>query len=97
MTFDTTIPVWGILAIIIPLLLGAIGALIRMWFKQENHSTQLTQLHEDQEEIRDLVIEKNEKTFSEIKKLESTIALQKESLIEIKTLLRLLIENKIKS
>lgn len=97
MTFDTTIPVWGILAIIIPLLLGAIGALIRMWFKQENHSAQLNQLHEDQEEIRDLVIEKNEKTFSEIKKLESTIALQKESLIEIKTLLRLLIENKIKS
>lgn len=96
MTFDTTIPVWGILAIIIPLLLGAIGALIRMWFKQQDHSVQLSTLHDDQENIRELVIEKNEKTYSEIKKLETAFSLQKESLIEIKTLLKLILDNKIR-
>lgn len=96
MTFDTTIPAWGIATLIISIIVFSIGAIIRMWLKQRDHTAQLTQLHNDQEEIRDLVIEKNDQTLSKITTLEGVITLQKESLIRIETLLNLLLSNRIR-
>lgn len=92
MIFDLTIPIWGIITV----LGAAVIGLVRMWIKQLEHSKQLDLLRKEQEEIRSLVIEKNEKTYAEIKKLENAFSVQKETLIEIKTLMNLMLNNRIK-
>lgn len=67
-----------------------------MWSNQRQHSIEIKELSEDQQDLRDLIEDRNEKTLAEIKKLEVAFALQKESLVEIKTLLKLIIDNRIR-
>lgn len=94
MTFDTTIPLWEILAVIIPLFIAAVITLIKMWSKQNQHSDELTQLHKEQAEIKQLIRDKNEDTIHAFKLLEDRFRALEISNAEIKTLLGLLIKNR---
>lgn len=94
MTLDTTIPLWSILSIIIPLFLAAIGTLVKMWFKQNEHTSELTKLHTEQAEIKQLIREKNEATLHAFKLLDDRFRALELSNTEIKTLLGVIIKNR---
>lgn len=81
---------------ILPFILTGLFSLFKMWRDLQQHSRDIHELSEDQQEVRQLIEDKNEKTLAEIKKLEVAFTLQKESLVEIKTLLNLILHNRIR-
>lgn len=96
MTLSTEIPLWGIIALALTLIVPGIGILIKMWSNQREHRTQIGDLKKDQQSMRDIIEEKNERTLAHLKQLEQNFMTQEKTLIEIKTLLNLLIHNRIR-
>jgi hypothetical protein len=96
MTFNPEIPLWGLITLAISILGPTVWAMFKLWTNQQEQKRQIKLISIDQQTMRILIEEKNEKTLAEIKKLELAFALQKESLVEIKTLLNLLINNRIR-
>ncbi|AWW31832.1 hypothetical protein DN752_17785 [Echinicola strongylocentroti] len=103
MEINTSIPLWGVIAFALPTVTAGLATLIRMWYKQQDqekriteHQTEIEKQENGLKEIRDLISKKNQQVFQEVKKLDGKFQQQGNSLIEIKTMLSLLMSNKIK-
>lgn len=95
MTLDTTLQLWDLLLWLIPTFFIGLFTAFTMWREQKDHKKQIQTLSDDQEEIRLLIERKNEKTLEKLEKIELAFSITKESLVEIKTLLKVLLEEKI--
>lgn len=93
MTLDTTLELLDLLLFLVPTFFIGLFTAFKMWTEQKDHKKQIEKLSEDQEEMRDLIESKNEKTLTELKKIEAAFSVTKESLIEIKVLLNILLKD----
>lgn len=96
MSIDTTIPLWGLIVGFFSILFFGLVPLLKMWRDLQEQKNQIRKLSDDQGAIRQLIEDKNEKTLAEIKKLEQAFMMQKEFLVEIKTLVNLILSNRIR-
>lgn len=93
MTLDTTLELWDLLIFLLPTFFIGLFTAFTMWSEQKDHKKQIQKLSEDQEDMRDLIESKNEKTLQELKKIEAAFSVTKESLVEIKVLLNILLKD----
>lgn len=93
MTLDTTLELSDMLIFFVPLFFIGLFTAFTMWTEQKDHKKQIQKLALDQDEIRKLIESKNEKTLEKLRKIEEESVLTKESLIEIKVLLKVLLKD----
>lgn len=106
MSYDLTIPVWGIILFAIPFIGGGIWILVRMFFAQKT-LFELVNLADKRMDHADMRHDKLERDFNEniikvrtefekeLEKVNSNIAKMLEKQIETQTLVKLLVEKKI--
>jgi hypothetical protein len=79
-----------------PAILAVVWAFIKLFFKVKELSNEIADIKEENRTTKSLITEKNDKVYQEVKKLESKFILQNETLIEIKTMMKLFLDNRIK-
>jgi len=105
--YDVTVPVWGVIVFVTPIIGGAIWAIIKMFFFNKS-SKERMDLFEDRLIHTDLRHDNFEKDFNdkilrvrnefekEIEKQDGRMEKILEKQIETQTLVRLLVDNKVK-
>lgn len=108
MTYDVSIPVWGIILFLAPIVGGGIWVLIKMFFFNKS-SQERMDLFENRLIHTDLKHDNFEKDFNEkilklrsdfereFEKVDTSISKILEKQIETQTLVKLLVENRIKN
>lgn len=96
MEINYTIPLWGVIALSIPLTITAIGGAIKLWYRVKSQDERIKAQDERIDDLEEVVNDKHNKLYNEIKALDAKFSAQNDLLIEIKTILGLLTQNKIK-
>lgn len=108
MKYDLTIPVWGIILFVVPFIAGGIWVLIKMYFWQNQANKRMEVLeniiahwdkrHEQLEKALDDNIRIVRAEFEvESKRINERLDRMIEKQVETQTLVKLLVDNKIKS
>ena len=79
-----------------PIILAVSWAFIKLFFKVKELSNEIQEIKAENKSMKILISEKNDKVFQEVKKLEAKFISQNETLIQIKTMMELILSNKIK-
>lgn len=96
MKIEYTIPLWGMIAAAIPLLITFIGGVIKLIYKQNNHENAIKLLQDKMEELEEDVEGKHRKLYDEIKKLDDKFSEQRLVLEQLSTKMDLILNQKLK-
>jgi hypothetical protein len=97
MTIDQTIPLWGVITLLLPLLLILIGGAVRMFYNQKEQAHQILKLESQIDELERDVEGKHNQLHLEIKNLHDKFGEQRLILEAIKTTLELMLNQKIRT
>ncbi|PRY10278.1 hypothetical protein CLV24_1146 [Pontibacter ummariensis] len=96
MTFNYTIPLWGVIAFSVPFVFALIGGAYRLIYKQKEQDNQILQLTTKVSQLEEDLKQEQNQLYKEIKSLDVKFSDQRLVLEAIKTTLELMLNQKIK-